>query len=647
MPSWSPPAAETPVYDLSSDSESAILSTTPATIENDPSEANSELNSGRNKKRTRGAILTDIWAAAREPKEGEELRDKHGHRWFYCSICKWKGAASDRIRTHLRSHNIRIDDAQPPVKKRAIERAIAGLPGFFDRQKANQEGRDLTEEKYLGNAINKPAFLEALVQLISKHSLPLSIVEWPEFYALIASVNYVAANVVKTSRNNVPDLLKSSFLMHKDQIKKRLQESLTWIHFSTDMWTSPGKTGVLGVVAHFISKTRRKVEKALLALRELPGTHSGEAQAEHVLQVINEYNLVEKIGFFTLDNHGANDTMLRAVARSISRLDPTRCRIRCNGHIINLVVQAFLFGKDKEATEEAIRQIGELSKQEQKGSKERLQTAAEWRKLGPLGKLHNLVIWIHSSTRLYQAWIRLTGRMIPRDNDTRWNSWWLMIHVALELRKEMNNFVQDHWLEDEIKEDYLDPNDWQELIELHDFLQPFWEITQGTQFDISSLDQALSAMDFLHLHFTSQSALYKDRGDLAMENRLITSWFKFGEYYKMTEESPAYAAAILLHPSLRKACLQNSDSWKKADINKAIREVRKLWKDHFKPATEQRSTQDKLETPYDRWKRERYLNIGVSSTIGDDFERFITVWLLNLFVMVKLIGSTGDALFYR
>ncbi|KAF2176080.1 hypothetical protein K469DRAFT_682793 [Zopfia rhizophila CBS 207.26] len=163
MPSQSPLPAETPVYDLSSDGESDILSTALTTIENDPLEANSELNSSRTKKRTRGVILTDIWAAARELKEGEELRDKHGYQWFYCSICKWKGAALDRIRTHLRSHNIWIDDAQPLAKKRAIERAIAGLPGFFDRQKVKQEGRDLTEEKYLSNAINKPAFLEALV----------------------------------------------------------------------------------------------------------------------------------------------------------------------------------------------------------------------------------------------------------------------------------------------------------------------------------------------------------------------------------------------------------------------------------------------------------------------------------------------------
>ncbi|KAF2178167.1 hypothetical protein K469DRAFT_600318 [Zopfia rhizophila CBS 207.26] len=177
MPSQSPLAAETPVYNLSSDGESDILSTTPTTIENDPSEANSKVNSSRTKKRTRGVILTDIWAAARKPKEGEKLRDKHGHQWFYYLICKWKGATSDRIRTHLRSHNIQIDDAQPLAKKRAIERAIASLPKFFNCQKAKQEGRDLTEKKYLSNTINKPAFLEALVQLISKHSLPLSIVK--------------------------------------------------------------------------------------------------------------------------------------------------------------------------------------------------------------------------------------------------------------------------------------------------------------------------------------------------------------------------------------------------------------------------------------------------------------------------------------
>jgi hypothetical protein len=101
------------------------------------------------------------------------------------------------------------------------------LPGFFDSQKAIEQGRDLAEERCLRSAINKPAFLEALVQLISRHSLPLSIVEFPEFYALLTSINYVTADVIQTSRNKVPDLLASSFIVHKEQVKARLQESLS------------------------------------------------------------------------------------------------------------------------------------------------------------------------------------------------------------------------------------------------------------------------------------------------------------------------------------------------------------------------------------------------------------------------------------
>ena len=164
MPSQSSPsAAETPLYNLSSDNDSDILSTTPPTIENDPLEANSTANDSQTKKRIRGVVLIDIQAAARKLKEEEELRDKYGYRQFYYSYYIQKGTALGRIRKHLRSHNIRINDAQLPTKKRAIERVIAGLPGFFNRQKAKQEGRNLIEEKYLNKVINKSVFLEALV----------------------------------------------------------------------------------------------------------------------------------------------------------------------------------------------------------------------------------------------------------------------------------------------------------------------------------------------------------------------------------------------------------------------------------------------------------------------------------------------------
>jgi hypothetical protein len=67
------------------------------------------------------------------------------------------------------------------------------------------------------------------------------------------------ASAIETRRNKVPDLLKSSFLIRtQDQIRKRLQQSLGWIHLSTEMLTSSGKAGVLGVTAQFFKQSYRR-----------------------------------------------------------------------------------------------------------------------------------------------------------------------------------------------------------------------------------------------------------------------------------------------------------------------------------------------------------------------------------------------------
>ena len=168
-------------------------------------------------------------------------------------------------------------------------------------------------------------------------------------------------------------------------------------------------------MAHYIDLASRQLRKALLALRELEGSHSGEAISETFLQVVDSYGVRDKIGYFTLDNAYNNDTMMRTVAETCG-FNPTHRRLRCNGHIINLAVQAFLFGKNKEASDEALRQVSRLSRREQEGAVGRAETATAWRQYGALGMLHNLVVWIRSSTQRYQAFLQAAGRMIPQDN---------------------------------------------------------------------------------------------------------------------------------------------------------------------------------------------------------------------------------------
>ncbi|RKK10689.1 hypothetical protein BFJ65_g14684 [Fusarium oxysporum f. sp. cepae] len=539
------------------------------------------------RKRFRTPTATDIWTESRQPSSKEPERNRHGQKIWYCKRCTYSQTAHNRVRGHLRDkHYIQISE-QPTAKKLGQNNAIDRL---FRLQAARQEGHDIEQEKHLLAAIDERLYNQALVNLLTAHNLPHSLVEWPEWYALLHTVNYMAPRVVTQSRGQVPKLLKEGFTTHRQTLITKLKFSLAQVHFSIDIWSSPNHHSLLAIVAHFINLDSRQLCKALLALRELEGAHSGEAIAETFLRVINSYGIQDKIGYFTLDNAYNNDTMLQAVAKACG-FNAAHRRLRCNGHVINLAVQAFLFGKNKDASDEALRQVSQLSYDEQEGAVERAETATTWRQYGALGMLHNLV-----------------------DNSTRWNSWYLMVHVAITLRKEINSFLDDYYMEGDIKLDYLHPEHWQELQEVHSFLQPFYEITKDTQWDKSSLDEGICSMDFLITHY--KAAMQQFQHDITMADRIMTSWYKFDDYYKRTDDSPVYAAAILLHPSLRRAHLD--EAWKNQShyIAPAIDAVRKLW-EGFKPVQVLEMEEDL--SAYEAYKKRIYQQ----SSSHDEFDRFI------------------------
>jgi hypothetical protein len=605
-------------------------------------------SSSTSTKRVRGVSDVDLWAQARKPYDSETSHDKHGHRIFYCSRCSWKGTTLARVRSHLKGHNITVMPAQPSLKKVAIQGA---LQNSFARQSARQEGRSLDQEKHLLAALNKDVYNEALVKLITVRNLPHTIVEWPEFYSLIYSINYMALATLVQSRQTIPHLIEASFHLHQVAVKAIITAALTLIHFSIDVWSSPGQKSYLAVIAHFIDSNQIR-RNALIALRLLHAGHTGEAMADIVQQVFKEYELGDRIGWFTLDNVPSNDVMLRALARIHTQIHPVKSRLRCNGHIINLSIQDFLFRKGRVAAAEAGRQIAAaehehqieefqaehqrefatLSERERTGTIDHAIAANHWRTLGVLGKLHNLVIYILSSDIRVRAFREQAGRLIPRDNSTRWNSWFMMLDVALRLRGHINNFIDSEMdkLADRgassLRLDYLSPNEWQELQDVHAFLQPFAEVTKKTEGHSPTLDEVLTSMDFLISHFKNAKRTYSQ--DPMMMERLINGWYKFDKYYKLTDKAPVYATAILLHPGLRERYLYRYWSHQSSFIKPAIDAARDLWLT-FKPAAASQQVEVEL-TPYERWQQEVYLQ--EEGAEGDEFDRFIKVIAYTLLV---------------
>ena len=121
------------------------------------------------------------------------------------------------------------------------------------------------------------------------------------------------------------------------------------------MWRSPNNLDILAIVAYFTSE-KLQHQTITLALVELEGEHTGLNMASVVLQTVDLYGFRNKLGYFVIDIHSANDTLVKDIAKSLRQdgvlYNPIQRRFRCNGHIINLVVKAFLFGKQEADYEE-------------------------------------------------------------------------------------------------------------------------------------------------------------------------------------------------------------------------------------------------------------------------------------------------------
>jgi hypothetical protein len=86
----------------------------------------------------------------------------------------------------------------------------------------------------------------------------------------------MAKDTLKLAWKDVPSLIESTYHFHRNQLLEKLQNALSWIHFSIDMWTSPAKKGFQVIVVHWADAGSRHVECALLSIKEFKSSHGGE-----------------------------------------------------------------------------------------------------------------------------------------------------------------------------------------------------------------------------------------------------------------------------------------------------------------------------------------------------------------------------------
>jgi hAT family C-terminal dimerisation region len=561
----------------------------PSTVDLAPTTStipNSSLsNQGSRKRKT----TANTWTHAREPRSSEPARcARRNEKIYYCKYCvdpTYSTTVSTTFRYHLLSiHGIELEASEHPIKK---QRNSLIKDAFAKAGVVNIVKESAKEEVTLRAAVNRKAALEALVQLITVRNLSYNCSSWPELHALISAINPTATDLISLSHGSIQQLVSNSYCVHKDILRKKLQSSVSKLHLSADVWSAPNHKAFLGICIKFVDADTKETLQALLALSELPGiegpgSHGGAEQWKLLRLVLEDYDIWQKIGFYTGDNHGSNDILCRFLDEELQKKsinwDARQHRIRCHGHVINLAVQAFLFMDTKEAVEAALEQIEEddevaFGSDFIEGFK--AHKALGWRRLGPLGKVHNTAIHMRENDYRWNIFRKHAGRALALDNDTRWNSWYTLLHIALTLQDHVE-WYQKRYFEN-LREDYLTPQDWQILGETRSFLQPFWKITQLTEGRHTTLDQTLFTMDVLHKHYNQAFNRYKDNHPL--RSCIAASWAIFDKYYQLTDESPAYGAAMILHPSRRSAHVKKN--WPKTWHKGVFDGVRRYWEDRY------------------------------------------------------------------
>ncbi|KAM0699719.1 hypothetical protein Q7P36_000722 [Cladosporium allicinum] len=183
------------------------------------------------------------------------------------------------------------------------------------------------------------------------------------------------------------------------------------------------------------------------------------------------YNVVLAMRDTFADNATNNDKALQHLAERVT-LDPVASRLRCAGHIFNLVCTAILFRVDEHALDDA--QVVFESKQTEV---------------------------IDEGDTSHIKILRLV-----RNGGIRWNSTYLMIERAMHLRDALTLY-QSHEEDDMHESDLLTREDWEELAHLKDLLAPIYEVSiyvQSVGTTARALHNTLTSIEYLLHHLETR-----------------------------------------------------------------------------------------------------------------------------------------------
>jgi hypothetical protein len=291
-------------------------------------------------------------------------------------------------------------------KKTKITNEASSLPANSQSENAESSGQSAAMSfRTLVHTVHPEKIQQQVLRLFINEHIALRKADTKDWKELMRLLN---AGNIPLSNGSLRRWAVEAFEKEKLNVKTVLHQSVSKIHLSFDMWTSPNKYAVFAIVGHFIQqflvqgKVVYRNKAILLGMKRMRDKHGAEEMAAEVVKLVLDYEISERLGCFQSDNPAYNDNTVRDV---LQRIDPKEQnwlarRVRCLGHIINLAARDFILGQDVDAFKFAVAG-GAKTWTKKKSVMEKAQDA--WRRKGAVGKLHNIVAFIRGSIQRTEA----------------------------------------------------------------------------------------------------------------------------------------------------------------------------------------------------------------------------------------------------
>ena len=420
------------------------------------------------------------------------------------------------------------------------------------------------------------------------------------------------------NRNQVSNMTPKEYEKMRENIKQILKKNSSKFAFTVDGWSARTRKSYYGFSVHFIDE-EWNLQSVTLEFVLSKGKHKGIDIANIFFDVIQDFEIADKIIGITLDNTSSNLKFIRELGKKLKEINIKFCYIeqhfKCLSHVLNLAVHDVLKlisvnifestddedNDDNDSHDEIYDSDDDLSFEEED---EEETNEGEIAALKELSHIVYKIRLLHKKIRNSEALqgkmeacckvCEIKSKMPTLDCKTRWNSTLEMLSCSVYLKDALNMLCASN---KDLKELEVKSSEWTFVEKIIDFLEDFKTLSETISGEkYVTLSRAIVGFNCL-LDKIEKKCFELDEKETRnlIDEHLIKAFQKGRDklikHYKKCNW--IYCVALILDPRIKSDGLDETE-WSIEMKGQTLKTFKELYKKYYEQYKQQNTDQEPL-----------------------------------------------------